>query len=71
MGRKFLVILIAALIAVAAIAVPPAAGTKIKNQAAATYLDNRGVTRTVLSNQVITTVLPIYSVLVTPDLIDA
>ncbi|MGV8105993.1 MAG: hypothetical protein AB2L23_13490 [Mesotoga sp.] len=71
MGRKFLVILIAVTIAVAAIAVPPAAGTKIKNQAAATYLDNRGVTRTVLSNQVITTVLPIYSVLVTPDLIDA
>jgi uncharacterized repeat protein (TIGR01451 family) len=70
MGRKFLVILIAALIAVAAIAVPPAAGTKIKNQAAATYTDNTGVSRTILSNQVITNVLPIYSVVVTPDVIE-
>ncbi|MFZ2831482.1 MAG: hypothetical protein WAZ22_12680 [Mesotoga infera] len=70
MSKKLLLVLLAVMIAVAAIAAPPAAGTKIKNQAAATYTDGRGVTRTILSNQVITTVLPVYSVLVTPDLIE-
>lgn len=70
MRRKLLLVLIVALAMAATIAVPPAAGTQIKNQAAATYIDNSGVERTILSNQVITTVLPVYSVQVTPDLIE-
>ena len=70
MRRKLLLVLIVALALAATIAVPPAAGTQIKNQAAATYIDNSGVERTILSNQVITTVLPVYSVLVTPDVIE-
>jgi len=70
MRKKFILVLVVALVLVAAVAVPPAAGTQIKNQAAATYIDNSGVERTILSNQVITNVLPIYSVLVTPDVIE-
>lgn len=70
MRKKLFLVLLAIMIVVTAIALPPAAGTKIKNQAAATYIDGRGVTRSILSNQVITTVLPVYSVLVTPDLIE-
>jgi len=70
MRKKFILVLVVALVLTAAVAVPPAAGTQIKNQAAATYIDNSGVERTILSNQVITNVLPIYSVLVTPDVIE-
>ena len=70
MRRKLILVLVVALVLAAAMAVPPAAGTQIKNQAAATYIDSSGVKRTILSNQVITNVLPIYSVLVTPDVIE-
>lgn len=43
------------------------AGTQIKNQASATYEDEDGNTLTATSNEVITTVLPIYQFTVTPD----
>jgi uncharacterized repeat protein (TIGR01451 family) len=43
------------------------AGTLIRNQASATFLDAALVAQTALSNEVITTVLPIYGVTVTPN----
>lgn len=67
--RKALIVLFV-VAAVMVIATPPLAGTKIKNQAAATFVDHLGVNRNVLSNQVVTTILPVYSVNVSPDSID-
>ena len=67
MRKKFILVALLVLITVGLFAAAPLAGTKIKNQAAATFVDNLGVDRTILSNQVVTNVLPAYSVNVIPD----
>ncbi len=43
------------------------AGTEIRNQSVATYTDARGREQTSTSNEVITTVLPIYALEILPD----
>jgi uncharacterized repeat protein (TIGR01451 family) len=67
--KKVLLVLVLVAVAMVLIAKPPAAGTQIKNQAVATFIDQNGITRSVLSNQVVTNVLPVYAVNVTPDII--
>ncbi|MEI7831736.1 MAG: hypothetical protein WCJ56_00835 [bacterium] len=47
-------------------AAAPTAGTILGNQATATYVDGAGITRTVTSNVVNTTVLPVASLTLTP-----
>lgn len=56
-----LVALLLALCGVSAHAAPPPAGSSISNQASATYSDGSGVSRTVTSNLVQTTVTQVYS----------
>lgn len=65
-GAVALGALLGATLAGGALAAAPDANDKIGNQATATYTDGTGVTRTVLSNLVETTVSQIYGVAVTP-----
>ena len=48
-------------------AAPPPAGSTINNQASVTYTDSGGVNRTVLSNNVVTTVLQVASLTLTAN----
>lgn len=57
----------AALIAVPLFAAGTPAGTQIKNQATAQYLDENGNSQSSTSNEVITIVQPIYGLTMTPD----
>ena len=50
-----------------ALAAGTPAGTEIKNRAEATYIDPDGAAQTVTSDEIITTVLPVYDFLITPD----
>ena len=43
------------------------AGTEIKNRAEATYTDPDGTSQTVTSDEIITTVLPVYDFVITPN----
>ena len=43
------------------------AGTEIKNRAAATYIDPNGSSQTVTSAELITTVLPVYDFVISPN----
>lgn len=63
----FLIAILLALMAVVAHAAPPPAGTSISNQASATYTDSSAVSRTVNSNTVSTTVLPVASLTLTAN----
>src|SRR5678815_5735509 len=72
MNRKHLValplLLIALLMAASsAFAQTTPAGTQIRNRASATYQDTNGNSYTSLSNEVITIVLPVYSLSILPD----
>lgn len=57
----FVALLLAVWFTAPAHAAPPPAGTSISNQASATYSDGSGVSRTVTSNLVQTTVTQVYS----------
>ena len=50
-----------------ALAAGTPAGTEIKNRAEATYIDPDGLEQTVTSDEIITTVLPVYDFVITPD----
>ena len=50
-----------------ALAAGTPAGTEITNRAEATYIDPSGETQTVTSDEIITTVLPVYDFVITPD----
>lgn len=63
----FLMATLLALAGMAAHAAPPPAGTSISNQASATYTDSSAVSRTVNSNTVSTTVLPVASLTLTAN----
>lgn len=63
----FVVATLLALAGMAAHAAPPPAGTSISNQASATYTDSSAVSRTVNSNTVSTTVLPVASLTLTAN----
>ena len=63
----FLMTVLLALAGMAANAAPPPAGTSISNQASATYTDASAVSRTVNSNTVSTTVLPVASLTLTSN----
>jgi len=43
------------------------AGTEIRNQASASYVDSAGQSRTTTSNEVVTVVQPVYGFTITPD----
>jgi len=43
------------------------AGTEIRNQASASYIDSAGQPQTTTSNEVITVVQPVYGFSITPD----
>src|SRR5256885_8641201 len=55
------------LVALGAQATPPPAGTSISNQASATYTDSQGVSHTVTSNVVQTTVQQVASLTLTQN----
>lgn len=63
----FLVLSMFILSGVTSIAATPPANAEIGNQATLEYVDGTGISRTVLSNIVITTVNPVYGVEITPD----
>ena len=72
MNRRFIFALPLLLIAIlmlagSAFAQTTPAGTQIKNRASATYQDTAGNNYTSLSNEVITIVLPVYSLSILPD----
>lgn len=68
MKRTILLVLaIMAFIGLPLYAAGTPAGTQIKNQATAQYLDENGNTQSSTSNEVITIVQPIYGLTVTPD----
>jgi uncharacterized repeat protein (TIGR01451 family) len=72
MSRKIIFALPLLLVAVlmvagSALAQTTPAGTQIKNRASATYQDTAGNSYTSLSNEVITIVLPVYSLSILPD----
>lgn len=72
MKRKFILALPLLLIALlmvgsSAFAQTTPAGTQIRNRASATYQDTNGNSYTSLSNEVITIVLPVYSLSILPD----
>src|SRR5512146_2431881 len=72
MKRKFIFALPLLLVAVlmvagSAFAQTTPAGTQIRNRASATYQDLGGNSYTSLSNEVITIVLPVYSLSILPD----
>ena len=50
-----------------ALAAGTPAGTEIKNRAEATYTDPDGLEQTATSDELVTTVLPVYDFLITPD----
>ena len=62
-----LALVMVAMFAASAFAQTTPAGTQIRNRASATYEDLIGNTYTSLSNEVITVVLPVYSVSILPD----
>lgn len=64
---SFAVAVMLALVALTAHAAPPPAGTSISNQASASYTDGSGVTRSVTSNVVQTTVAQIASLTLTAN----
>ncbi|WP_457629191.1 beta strand repeat-containing protein [Oceanithermus sp.] len=49
------------------LAVGTPAGTEIRNQASASYIDSAGQSQTTTSNEVITVVQPVYGFTITPD----
>ncbi|WP_456476304.1 DUF7925 domain-containing protein [Oceanithermus sp.] len=51
----------------AVLAVGTPAGTEIRNQASASYIDSAGQPQTTTSNEVITVVQPVYGFSITPD----
>lgn len=68
MKRTILLVLaIAAFVGLPLYATGTPAGTQIKNQATAQYLDENGNSQSSTSNEVITIVQPIYGLTVTPD----
>ncbi len=50
-----------------ALAAGTPAGTEIKNRAEATYIDPDGTSQTVTSDEIITTVLPVYDFFISPN----
>jgi len=50
-----------------AIAAGTPAGTEIRNQASASYIDSAGQSQTTTSNEVVTVVQPVYSFTIAPD----
>jgi len=64
--RKVLFVGLLALLALVWAAGTPA-GTEIRNQASASYIDSAGQPQTTTSNEVITVVQPVYGFSITPD----
>ena len=65
MKRVLFVGLLAVLALVWAVGTP--AGTEIRNQASASYIDSAGLPQTTTSNEVVTVVQEVYGVSITPD----
>ncbi len=68
---KFTLFALLVLILGAAFAVGTPAGTEIRNQASASYIDSAGQSQTTTSNEVVTVVQPVYSFDIQPDSTDS